>query len=372
MLASQRVTRFVGPCAIALWSLAASAVMAQETVQQTVIVGGGLPAVEVDSDALYGILQTYPVAPRPVRAGRAADGLPLFDDSAGPPRSKIISGAGPSWRPTSVGAAPTPLSSGPIVLRPPKPRIQTTTVARAVPQPEPIMPEPIMPEPVPTPTEAAPVTQPPPPARVEPRREPEPAPKPVATPKPEPKPEPAPKPVATPKPEPKPEPTVVSKPVVPEPDPAPAPTPKPAAAPVPQPESAPARTVTASNTAAADRVPDVRLDVQQATTVSASGDMVTIPFEAGGADLASDASEALATIVATLDQDSAARLQLKAYADGSTGSASAARRLSLSRALAVRSYLIDSGVSSTRIDVRALGAKYESGPPDRVDVISVK
>ena len=65
------------------------------------------------------------------------------------------------------------------------------------------------------------------------------------------------------------------------------------------------------------------------------------------------------------------RLQLKAYAGARDSSASAARRLSLSRALAVRSFLIESGVNSTRIDVRALGAKSESGPEDRVDLVIV-
>ncbi len=66
---------------------------------------------------------------------------------------------------------------------------------------------------------------------------------------------------------------------------------------------------------------------------------------------------------------SADRLQLKAYASG--GTASAARRMSLNRALTVRSYLIAQGIRSTRIDVRALGIADE-GPPDRVDLLLVK
>ena len=45
------------------------------------------------------------------------------------------------------------------------------------------------------------------------------------------------------------------------------------------------------------------------------------------------------------------------------------RRLSLSRALTVRSYLISQGVRSTRIDVRALGARASDGPADRVDLL---
>ena len=50
------------------------------------------------------------------------------------------------------------------------------------------------------------------------------------------------------------------------------------------------------------------------------------------------------------------------FADGAT------RRLSLSRALAVRTFLIDNGVRSTRIDVRALGDKAPDEPANRVDV----
>ena len=63
------------------------------------------------------------------------------------------------------------------------------------------------------------------------------------------------------------------------------------------------------------------------------------------------------------------RLQLKSFAGASGETASASRRRSLSRALAVRSYLIEKGVRSTRIDVRALGMAADSGPTDRVDVI---
>jgi outer membrane protein OmpA-like peptidoglycan-associated protein len=63
------------------------------------------------------------------------------------------------------------------------------------------------------------------------------------------------------------------------------------------------------------------------------------------------------------------RLQLKSFAGGSGETPSASRRRSLSRALAVRSYLIEKGFRSTRIDVRALGMAADQGPPDRVDVI---
>jgi outer membrane protein OmpA-like peptidoglycan-associated protein len=42
--------------------------------------------------------------------------------------------------------------------------------------------------------------------------------------------------------------------------------------------------------------------------------------------------------------------------------------MSLSRALSVRSYLIEIGIDTGRIDVRALGNTAPSAPLDRVDV----
>lgn len=69
----------------------------------------------------------------------------------------------------------------------------------------------------------------------------------------------------------------------------------------------------------------------------------------------------------------AQRLQVVAYASSQGTNTSAARRLSLSRALAVRSYLIDKGIRSTRIDVRAMGTPEgaSAGPADRVDLVLV-
>jgi hypothetical protein len=62
------------------------------------------------------------------------------------------------------------------------------------------------------------------------------------------------------------------------------------------------------------------------------------------------------------------RLQLLAYAYEEQASPSKSRRLSLSRALAVRSHLISKGIRSTRIDVRALGDQVPGGEPNRVDL----
>lgn len=96
-----------------------------------------------------------------------------------------------------------------------------------------------------------------------------------------------------------------------------------------------------------------------------------IPFVAGAADLPANGKSVLDQAVTQLKRDDEARLQIVAYASGGDDSGSQARRLSLSRALAVRSYLIDQGVRSTRMDVRALGNKSSEGPADRVDILVV-
>jgi len=93
-----------------------------------------------------------------------------------------------------------------------------------------------------------------------------------------------------------------------------------------------------------------------------------ISFTGSSTRLSNDAKQQLQALAAQIaNRDD--RLQLKAYAGGTSDSSSSARRLSLSRALAVRSFLIETGVRSTRIDVRALGRAADAGPPDRVDMI---
>jgi outer membrane protein OmpA-like peptidoglycan-associated protein len=67
----------------------------------------------------------------------------------------------------------------------------------------------------------------------------------------------------------------------------------------------------------------------------------------------------------------AAVFTVSAFAAGVADDPSTPRRLSLSRALAVRGILLGEGIASARILVRSLGASMPAiaaGPPDRVDV----
>ncbi|HEY1630503.1 MAG TPA: OmpA family protein [Rhizomicrobium sp.] len=68
-------------------------------------------------------------------------------------------------------------------------------------------------------------------------------------------------------------------------------------------------------------------------------------------------------------QNGASRIQLQAFGGAPGDKGSDARRLSLKRALSIRQVLIDNGVPSGKIDVRAMGGIDDHGNPDRVDVL---
>jgi outer membrane protein OmpA-like peptidoglycan-associated protein len=110
--------------------------------------------------------------------------------------------------------------------------------------------------------------------------------------------------------------------------------------------------------------------------IAAGASLARIDFASGGTDLSENGKRSLDRAVAELQRDQNARLQLIAYATGGSGDdgGSVARRVSLSRALAVRSYLIEQGIRATRMDVRALGSRSADGSAasDRVDVLLVR
>ncbi|MEQ8585380.1 MAG: OmpA family protein [Thalassobaculaceae bacterium] len=129
-----------------------------------------------------------------------------------------------------------------------------------------------------------------------------------------------------------------------------------------QPVSAPAVAATSGTAPSAAPSPSAQ---------SAGGDTTRIAFPSGQSQLPADAGSKLDPVVARLKQDDQLRVQLMAYADGDQDGANKARRLSLSRALAVRAYLIDNEIASTRMDVRALGNRADEGPADRVDLVVI-
>ncbi len=307
------------------------------SAQETVIVGGGGPAVEVNEANIFDVQRGSPYRAGGFGQGIGSDGLPLYDPALGPLRSRLIGLVPDGGRDPAILSSPAP-----IVLRRPS-TIETTTPAPLDREVSPVVTVQPLPDPMPAPERSSVVTVPsapeaPPPVVDIARSEVE-------------APEISPTATAEEASE-----TVPALPSVPDT------TPEPAAEPAsaPGPVAGPGRAA-APETAVAAVAP-----------LPGSGVALLIPFVPGGAELSPEAEGPLRELAASLTVNEALRLQLKAYASAEHSVASAARRLSLSRALAVRSFLIHTGVNSTRIDVRALGAKYESGPPDRVDVITVR
>lgn len=133
-----------------------------------------------------------------------------------------------------------------------------------------------------------------------------------------------------------------------------APPPAPVAKAVKKPEAAPA--------------PKEQAALPPAPETTGTGKTLRVEFKPTASKFPATAKKGLQALAKKLKGKDNLRLQLMAYAGGKSLSASKARRMSLSRALSVRSFLIESGVRSTRIDVRALGSKTTEKPLNRVDV----
>jgi outer membrane protein OmpA-like peptidoglycan-associated protein len=171
-----------------------------------------------------------------------------------------------------------------------------------------------------------------------------------------------------------------AKPAAPVPPPAPMPT---TMAPTPVPPATPTRLLpTATPSSDARVVMNTPPTVVPPASVPATPPTQTAPptsvaaaastrvlFTAGGAELPDAAKGELDAMARQLSSNDR-RLQLVGYAGSTTDEANQARRISLQRALAVRSYLMERGVPNTRMDVRALGNRADGkDPPDRVDLV---
>jgi outer membrane protein OmpA-like peptidoglycan-associated protein len=304
--------------------------------------GGRLlvPGAEVPSSRLY-------VKPR----GGVAESLP-----AGTERPAATAGRAPTMPPAK---APISSTQAPAKAAPPEPDVATPSQPRPAPAaPAPAEPQSLASAPPPpavdkpqavaaAPKVTASSNAPPPPAIEKPQAA---APKPTA---------PVAPPAATEKPQ-------AAAPVVERPR-APAPQAPAIAVPTPPP---PPPAATGVAVAAAPAVPAAsqQAALPKAGASAQTGETIKVIFEAEEAKLSEQARGELKSMVQGILERPNLRVQLLAYAGGESLSSSKARRLSLSRALAVRSHLIENGLRSTRIDVRALGDKYTEEPANRVDV----
>jgi len=171
----------------------------------------------------------------------------------------------------------------------------------------------------------------------------------------------------TPAPAAKPPATAAAKPQAP-PVPPPAPPPLVPLAP-PPPPVIPAPVAVPIRPAPPPPPPALAADAPDKAMLLSDG--LRITFGADRSDLNPAADEVLKTFVANTAKPGITYTILS-YAAGSPDDASIARRLSLARALTVRSVLINAGLTSDRIYVKALGSNVPAsadGPVDRTDIL---
>jgi len=101
---------------------------------------------------------------------------------------------------------------------------------------------------------------------------------------------------------------------------------------------------------------------------TAASDRVTLGFAPGASAPEEEAGRLLPALAARLAAEPKRRLEIRAYAAQGPEGEGGAKRLSLSRALAVRDRLIALGVPRQRMVVFAHGAAVPEGPADRVDL----
>jgi outer membrane protein OmpA-like peptidoglycan-associated protein len=377
------------------YALAALAfcLLAPQPSSAQIVIGGDQPDVTVN----WGVLDRLGQAPtlpgmflgRPqgpssaTRSEERAEQKVIYHRAAGPTashpakRTKTAEAHKPAAIKTASEQDET--QEAPAAPHKAKPAPAQTAAAAPAPQPdhkvEPAAPAQLpaaaLPPPVKAPavSEAKPASPPPPPA--------------VAETKPT-KPQPA-EPAHAPE-------TAAALPATPAPAPVPAPAPTPAPVPTLAPTAtAPAMPVTPTPAAPTPTMPapqpptpaappQVAMAVPRSTTHAAKsgsdaavyhkGDVLTVLFKPDDSTLPDAAQTELTALAQKMSRDESLGLQLVAFAQGDEASTSKARRLSLSRALEVRKVLMDLGVRSTRIEVRALGNKNDSADsPDRVDAI---
>lgn len=108
--------------------------------------------------------------------------------------------------------------------------------------------------------------------------------------------------------------------------------------------------------------------IMKEDAISASKQM-SFEFKSGITDLSKDQILQLGqSIMPSLKKDTTLRIEIRSFAAVINGDESGARRVALSRALAMRQYFVDKGITPARMDLRALGNETDQTPQDRVDL----
>ena len=110
------------------------------------------------------------------------------------------------------------------------------------------------------------------------------------------------------------------------------------------------------------------LPERQPTEAPEADLLARIDFAPQEMGLTDAGQERLTALARRLKEEPDAPVAILAYA-GAPGATASARRISLGRALAVRSFLMQRGVAGGRMTVRALESPAGEAPAERVDIL---
>jgi outer membrane protein OmpA-like peptidoglycan-associated protein len=138
---------------------------------------------------------------------------------------------------------------------------------------------------------------------------------------------------------------------------------------LPPPPAAPVQLAKAEPPAAPKLLPAAEPEAKQEPEAPAATGTVSavIVFDKDKTDLNEKGKTQLGELAPQIVKNNQ-QVRIVAYAAGTPEQASIARRVSLSRALQIRAFLIDKGVNQLNINVQALGNKVTSGEPERADI----
>jgi len=100
---------------------------------------------------------------------------------------------------------------------------------------------------------------------------------------------------------------------------------------------------------------------------------LTLPFKSAQTELTTVQNVSLDyNVIGFISENPDWRIQIQSFATPQDTGISSDRRIALSRALAIRDYLLENKIEPEQIDIRALGAETDVTPVDRVDILLLK
>lgn len=122
-----------------------------------------------------------------------------------------------------------------------------------------------------------------------------------------------------------------------------------------------------------DRKMSVPKSPEKTGALQDNGAYITaIEFVSNNVELSNDNKNSLEKIKANLKTDPSKRIKIISYASGVEGDSNSAQRISLKRAITIRSFLIKSGIDTDKISIQAAGRNIKDIIANKAEIYIVE